>query len=324
MNELQVNVTQKPGVVQWNFEELANALQEEMAKYEAMVYTDDTIATAKADVAALRKLRKSVEDRRKEIKDKCLEPYNVIEEQAKQLTGLIDKPIKKINEQVTAYTEEQRQKKKKDILAYMTEKFADLPEQVAAKLRFKVYDTKWENATATKKAYKEAIDKAHDATLADLAIMEGVDPDYKEAAMQAFLKDLRLQDAMAKAQELQKQKEIVLENERKRQEERRLKEQAAKAAQELKFPPKEEAETAQELKFPPEPEQAPENSIGRAIGGISIGAFQKAEEKPFGEPVQAGPFEAEKEVALRVYVRESELSEFVMLLKERYMRYEVI
>lgn len=305
MNELQVNVTQKPGVVQWNFEELVNALQEEMAKYEAMVYTDDTIATAKADVAALRKLRKSVEDRRKEIKDKCLEPYNVIEEQAKQLTGLIDKPIKKINEQVTAYTEEQRQKKKKDILAYMTEKFADLPEQVAAKLRFKVYDTKWENAMATKKAYKETIDKAHDATLADLAILEGVDPDYKEAAMQAFLKDLRLQDAMAKAQELQKQKEIVLENERKRQEERRLKEQEAKAAQELKFPPRKEAETVQELKFPPEPEQ-------------------KTEEKPFGEPVQAGPFEAEKEVALRVYVRESELSEFVMLLKERYMRYEVI
>lgn len=305
MNELQVNVTQKPGVVQWNFEELVNALQEEMTKYEAMVYTDDTIATAKADVAALRKLRKSVEDRRKEIKDKCLEPYNVIEEQAKQLTGLIDKPIKKINEQVTAYTEEQRQKKKKEILAYMTEKFADLPEQVAAKLRFKVYDTKWENATATKKAYKEAIDKAHDATLADLAIMEGVDPDYKEAAMQAFLKDLRLQDAMAKAQELQKQKEIVLENERKRQEERRLKEQEARAAQELKFPPKKETETEQEMEFPPEPEQ-------------------RAEEKPFGEPIQAGPFEVEKEIALRVYVRESELSEFITLLKERYMRYEVI
>ena len=41
MNELQVNVTQKPGAVQWNFEELVNALQAQMQQYEAMVYTED-------------------------------------------------------------------------------------------------------------------------------------------------------------------------------------------------------------------------------------------------------------------------------------------
>ena len=65
MNELQVNVTQKPGAVQWNFEELVNALQAQMQQYEAMVYTEDTVKDAKADVAALRKLRSEVESRRK-------------------------------------------------------------------------------------------------------------------------------------------------------------------------------------------------------------------------------------------------------------------
>lgn len=49
MNELQVNVTQKPGAVQWNFEELVNALQAQMQQYEAMVYTEDTVKDAKAD-----------------------------------------------------------------------------------------------------------------------------------------------------------------------------------------------------------------------------------------------------------------------------------
>lgn len=71
MNELQVNVTQKPGAVQWNFEELVNALQAQMQQYEAMVYTEDTVKDAKADVAALRKLRSEVESRRKEIRNKC-------------------------------------------------------------------------------------------------------------------------------------------------------------------------------------------------------------------------------------------------------------
>ena len=119
MNELQVNVTQKPGAVQWNFEELVNALQAQMQQYEAMVYTEDTVKDAKADVTALRKLRGEVESRRKEIRNKCLEPYGVIEEQAKILTGMIDKPIAKISEQVEEYTEKRKQEKTEEILTFI-------------------------------------------------------------------------------------------------------------------------------------------------------------------------------------------------------------
>lgn len=295
MNELQVNVTQKPGAVRWNFEELVNALQAQMQQYEAMVYTEDTVKDAKADVAALRKLRSEVESRRKEIRNKCLEPYGVIEEQAKILTGMIDKPIAKISEQVEEYTEKRKQEKKEEILTFMRDTFADLPDNVSAKLRFKVYDTKWENATATKKAYKDAITSAYQATKSDLAILEGVDPDYKEAAMQAYIKDLSLQDAMAKAQELQKQKEIVLENERRRKAEQERLEQE-KAA-------REKAQVA--LVFQPKQESA------------------KAPEMPFGEP-SVGAFEAEKEIAVRVMVPESRMEEFEQAMQDLFMRYEVI
>ena len=34
-----------------------------MAEYEVAVYSDDMIPTAKADVAALRKLKKAIEDK---------------------------------------------------------------------------------------------------------------------------------------------------------------------------------------------------------------------------------------------------------------------
>ena len=295
MNELQVNVTQKPGAVQWNFEELVNALQAQMQQYEAMVYTEDTVKDAKADVAALRKLRSEVESRRKEIRNKCLEPYGVIEEQAKILTGMIDKPIAKISEQVEEYIEKRKREKKEEILAFMRDTFADLPDNVSAKLRFKVYDTKWENATATKKAYKDAITSAYQATKSDLAILEGVDPDYKEAAMQAYIKDLSLQDAMAKAQELQKQKEIVLENERRRKaEQERLEQEKAV---------REKVQVA--LVFQPKQEPV------------------KEPEMPFGEP-SVGAFEAEKEIAVRVMVPESRMGEFEQAMQDLFMRYEVI
>lgn len=311
MNELQVNVTQKPGAVQWNFEELVNALQAQMQQYEAMVYTEDTVKDAKADVAALRKLRGEVESRRKEIRNKCLEPYGVIEEQAKILTGMIDKPIAKISEQVEEYTEKRKQEKKEEILTFMRDTFADLPDNVSAKLRFKVYDPKWENVTATKKAYKDAITSAYQATKSDLAILEGVDPDYKEAAMQAYIKDLSLQDAMAKAQELQKQKEIVLENERRRKAEQERLEQERiareKAQAEVAARQKEEQEAQAQAvpAFPPKQESA------------------KAPEMPFGEP-SVGAFEAEKEIAVRVMVPESRMEEFEQAMQDLFMRYEVI
>lgn len=130
MNELQVVVKQEVGKINWNFEELKTALATEMKKYTGIVFDDDSIADAKKTVAYLRKLKESVEDRRKDVKKKCLEPYNEMEKQAKELTQLIDEPINTIAKQVKDYEEEQKKKKKEEILAYMAEVFAELPETV--------------------------------------------------------------------------------------------------------------------------------------------------------------------------------------------------
>ena len=113
MNELQVVVKQEVGKINWNFEELKTALATEMKKYTGIVFDDDSIADAKKTVAYLRKLKESVEDRRKDVKKKCLEPYNEMEKQAKELTQLIDEPINTIAKQVKDYEEEQKKKNSK-------------------------------------------------------------------------------------------------------------------------------------------------------------------------------------------------------------------
>lgn len=89
MNELQVVVKQQVGKINWNFEELKTALAAEMEKYTGIVYDDDSIADAKNTVAYLRKLKDSVEERRKEVKKECLKPYDDMEKQVKELTQLI-------------------------------------------------------------------------------------------------------------------------------------------------------------------------------------------------------------------------------------------
>lgn len=280
MNELQVLVRQTPGVITWNFEDLKAAISEEMKIYETVVYDDGAIKMAKSDVAMLRKLRKQVEDRRKEIKNACLQPYEIIEAQAKELVGLIDKPIELIDGQVKSYEEEQKEKRKAKVMDYMTEKFASLPENVVRKLMLKTFNPKWANATAKVEEWKRTIDNAEEGTRRELGILKGVDKEFLEAVMNEYTVNLDITQAMAKVQELQKQKEMILENERRRreaEEERKLREQLAREAAACEGERKkveaeqQAAEAKNEISYPVEqqigvPEPVKEEPLQRAHG----------------------------------------------------------
>ena len=85
MNELQVIVEQTPGTVTWNYEELKKSITSALEVYKKMNYDDSNIGQAKKDRAMLNNLSKSVNARKIEIKKKCLEPYELIETQAKEI-----------------------------------------------------------------------------------------------------------------------------------------------------------------------------------------------------------------------------------------------
>lgn len=216
--ELQVIVQQTPGTIHWNFEELKAGLAEKMKDYKNIVYTEDTVTAAKQDVAMLRKLKKSVEDRRKEIKNKCLEPYSVIEDQAKQLTGLIDEPIKSIAEQIDAYETRRREAKKEAIMKYMTEAFKELDPLIAKRLQFKVYDSRWENKGCSDGEWQGVVNEAAKNTQGDINVLNGVEEEFRQTCMEIYSRNLILNEALQKANELRRQKEMILERERQRQE----------------------------------------------------------------------------------------------------------
>ena len=65
--------------IDWNMDEIKAQVQTIMTAYTNVVYTDETMKSAKDDRATLNKFRKAIEDRRKEVKNKCLEPYNRFE-----------------------------------------------------------------------------------------------------------------------------------------------------------------------------------------------------------------------------------------------------
>lgn len=266
MNELQVTVQQTPGMVHWNFEELKQELALQMRQYKAIVYTDENIGEAKKDVAELRKLDKAVDARRIEIKNKCLEPYQEIEEQAKELKALIGEPIKLISEKVNDYETRRKAAKKDKIMRFMEETFVDLPGDIRKRLECKIYDSRWENAGTTEKTYKEAIKAALVETQDALRLLANVDEDFRDQVMETYKTDLNMTTAMLKADELQKQKEILIEKERQRQERERIRKEQ-EAATEAERHAQEAQQTAQE-DFDPEPKKVkdePENCNLQAV-----------------------------------------------------------
>ena len=78
-----------PEKIDFNFEEMKAELSDKLAAYNALVVTEDSIKSAKADKANLNKLRTAVEDKRKEIKKLCLAPYECFEKQCKGASPLI-------------------------------------------------------------------------------------------------------------------------------------------------------------------------------------------------------------------------------------------
>ena len=68
MNDLEVKVSQQPGIINCNLEEIKEALKVQMTAYMDLEVTEGNIKESKSDLATLRKIKKAVDDRRKEVK----------------------------------------------------------------------------------------------------------------------------------------------------------------------------------------------------------------------------------------------------------------
>ena len=226
MQEMNVNVEQKNGVIGFNFDEIKQKLAAEMEIYKGMVFTEDSKKEAKATVAELRKLKKSVDDKKKEVKVSYMQPYTEFENKVKELNQLIDEPINFISEQVEEFERKRLEEKKKVIDAIYTENIDGMEEYIPLS---KIYDKKWENATTSKKAITDDI-SAHVLNVKkDLDTIRAIGSDYEDKGIDAYKRTLSLADAIQCINNYEKQAIEI----RKRQEEeaRREAERAAKVEQ---------------------------------------------------------------------------------------------
>ena len=237
MQEINLLVEQKNGTIGGNFEELKAALKAELEVYKNMVFTEETRPEARKAVANLRKLKKSMNDKKLEVKKNFMAPYTDFEAQVKELDKLIDEPINFISGQIEEFERKRVEERKKLISDIYTEIITE-HDTVAEYLPLqRIYDSKWENSTTTKKTIKEGIMKHVEHVEKDLATIHSMESEFEDKGIAKYKTTLELSDALTTMNQYQKQKEDIL---------RRQEEEARRAAEEEKRKAEDEVHKAAE------------------------------------------------------------------------------
>lgn len=186
----------------WNKDEIKKAVISITEQYKGLAYTEEQLQEAKADRAKLNAMKNDISERRIQVKNALLEPYNKFEAEVKEVVALIDEPIAMIDEQIVAYEERTKEEKRQTLEKFFTENRADLSELITFD---KIFNPKWLNKTASLSSCKKEIKKTIEDITADLsAIRSSLSGKYSVYAEEFYLKrEMNLSRALSEANRIQ-------------------------------------------------------------------------------------------------------------------------
>ena len=210
---LEVQIVRNNGTIDFNFEDIKDALASELELYKNLVFTEDTKADAKKTVAELRKLKKQISDKRIEVKKLYMQPNTDFEAKVKELDKLINEPITFINEQIDAF-EQKRIEEKRELINDIYLELVSRREDIAGYAELnRVYDSKWENTSTSKKTIQESITNYLDGVANDIAAIKSMESEYETKALMRYKETGVLSDALLTIRQWEKQKEEILKAE---------------------------------------------------------------------------------------------------------------
>lgn len=221
--------------IEWNKEELLAAVRSKVALYEGIVYTEETVKTAKNDRAELNNLVKAIDERRKKVKEVINQPYAEFEKELKEITDLIKKQSAEIDEQVKAFETAEKEEKRAKIMEAYEKAVGNLAEILPFS---KVFEQRYLNKTCKLESAIADVQKKIEQVKTDLETIESVCGKYKLNAKDIYVRTLDLSKAMAEEKRLKDleekleaeriQKEKAAEERRKAEAERIRKEEEQK------------------------------------------------------------------------------------------------
>ena len=199
MEELNIVTRQEPGIAYFeNFEEIKAYLSAQLNRYRNLIYSEDSLKLAKSDRASLNRLKKALDDRRKEIKKLYMEPYLALEAQIKELIGMIDEPLGEIDGFIKEAERAAREEKREEIRQYfdtIAGPLGDLANPLFDSAAF--FDPKWTNATTRAKAWQDDVRNRVSQAVSDLRTIQQVGGAHIPALINRYVETMNMEDVSA-------------------------------------------------------------------------------------------------------------------------------
>lgn len=237
------------GSIQWDPNGLQQYVEGMIQKYDGLIFTDEEIPEAKKRMADLNRLKKNIEDKRKEIKKEIAEPYMQFEAQIKPIVQRIDEVRGKIDVQVKDYERIRDEKKQKEIQDWWA---ANGTKGVSIQL---VWDPRYLNVTFTMDQVIQDLKAKKEKNTENLALicnMAKDNPVQADFMIEDFTKHLSVQQALENWQKLEDAR-IRAEQIKAEREAARIAAEQARAAESAKDP--EPAPAIQPERPAPKPQQ---------------------------------------------------------------------
>lgn len=281
MKELQVVVDQTPGCINFNFEELRDALAEKMALYKEAKFSDEYKTMAKAELAALRKMKKAIDEKRKEVKKRCMVPYEEFETKAKELMELIDEPIRLIDSQIVEMEERRKAERRLKIRDLYDSIVDDMEEYIPLD---KIYNKSWENVSVTMTKVKKELEDVISSTRAAVNTLKTMSSDAVPEALNRFKNNLDFAGAIAYINQYENQRIEIM---RREEEKRRQEDERKRRAEEERIRQQERFRIAEEERIRKEEHRKMEQELQKEVVQEAAEGFFSEEaddELPFVQP----------------------------------------
>lgn len=206
MRDIELQVTQVPAVLTANFDEIKEMLSTQMEAYKSLDLSEESVEERKADRAFLRKIRKAVDDKRKDIKKSFNEPYVAFENEVKSLIALIDEPINTIDAALKSF-EAQRVEERKlhnkqlyeatigDYAEYLPFEYLDRPE--------------WLNKSTSDKVIIDAIQTAIITCQNAIAAIKALNSPIEEELLAIYARSHDMSLAVKRATDYTRDAEMI-------------------------------------------------------------------------------------------------------------------
>ena len=191
---LVVLAEQEPGIVLFhNYESLKFELEKGLTYYSSFEYSIENIDVAMTNRDELKKVKKFLEDKKKEIETAYKAPYDDVAAKLSELIDMVKVPFKIADNFISAI---EKENKRRDIFTFAKKKSAFLGEYADRIIESPAFfDEKWLNASCGTKKWQKDIEIIIDKAADDIVTIRAVAGNDAPALMAHYYETLSIDRA---------------------------------------------------------------------------------------------------------------------------------